>query len=171
MITNKVPNICDYDAEMLTLCYKAAQESFDPSTKNGSIIVDARGNVVSAQCNQMPTGVELTDVEWLDKDLKYRWIVHAEAAAILSAAKNGIPIDGCTMYASWAACVGCAKTIVQSGIKCVITHSHNAQRQHAHWIASISVAKVLFSKCGVSFFIVDAYLDQEILFNGKLIKV
>ena len=43
-------------------------------------------------------------------------VVHAEANAILFAAKHGVPLLGATLYVSTAPCVECAKMIRQSGI-------------------------------------------------------
>jgi dCMP deaminase len=44
-------------------------------------------------------------------------VVHAEANAILFAAKEGISLNGCTIYITLSPCVECAKMIIQSGIK------------------------------------------------------
>ncbi|MDR1970136.1 MAG: cytidine/deoxycytidylate deaminase family protein [Candidatus Nomurabacteria bacterium] len=45
---------------------------------------------------------------------------HAEANAICQAAKNGIPINGATVYCRMTPCRNCAMLIVNSGIKSVI---------------------------------------------------
>ena len=50
-------------------------------------------------------------------------VVHAEANAILFAAKNGIKTEGCTMYVTLAPCIECAKMIKQAGIVRVIYDS------------------------------------------------
>ena len=47
-------------------------------------------------------------------------VVHAEANAILFAAKNGIQTEGCTMYVTLAPCIECAKMIKQAGITRVV---------------------------------------------------
>jgi Deoxycytidylate deaminase len=46
--------------------------------------------------------------------------VHAEANAILQAAKNGVEIKGSTLYCGMTPCRDCAMLIVNSGIKNVI---------------------------------------------------
>lgn len=46
--------------------------------------------------------------------------VHAEANAIVSAARRGVAIDGCTMYVNVTPCYDCAKLIAQVGIKRVV---------------------------------------------------
>lgn len=43
--------------------------------------------------------------------------IHAEANAILFAAKNGIAVNGCIMLSTCMPCLDCAKMIVQSGIR------------------------------------------------------
>jgi len=47
-------------------------------------------------------------------------IVHAEANAILFAAKNGIATESCSLYVTLSPCIECAKMAVQCGIKEVI---------------------------------------------------
>jgi dCMP deaminase len=46
--------------------------------------------------------------------------VHAEANAIAFAAREGIKLDGATLYCTHSPCLGCAKLIIQSGIKMVV---------------------------------------------------
>lgn len=46
--------------------------------------------------------------------------IHAELNAILYAARNGLSIDGATMYVTASPCGDCAKSIAQSGIRKVV---------------------------------------------------
>jgi len=50
-------------------------------------------------------------------------VVHAEANAILYAAKNGISTDGATIYVTLSPCIECAKMIKQAGISRVVYDS------------------------------------------------
>lgn len=50
-------------------------------------------------------------------------VVHAEANAILFAARNGIKTEGCTMYVTLGCCINCAKMIKQAGIVRVVYDS------------------------------------------------
>ena len=43
--------------------------------------------------------------------------VHAEANALIQAAKNGVSIDGSTMYVTGMPCLMCAKMIINAGIR------------------------------------------------------
>jgi len=47
-------------------------------------------------------------------------VIHAEANAILFAAKEGIPLKGTTLYVTLSPCSECSKMIIQSGIKRVV---------------------------------------------------
>jgi len=49
--------------------------------------------------------------------------VHAEANAIAAAARNGIKLEGGTLYCSQTPCYNCAKLIIQAGIKRVVYHT------------------------------------------------
>jgi cytidine deaminase len=59
---------------------------------------------------------------WLRKTkiastIDYIRAVHAESAAIIDAARNGVDINGCTMYTTTFPCHDCAKHILASGIR------------------------------------------------------
>lgn len=47
---------------------------------------------------------------------EYGRSVHAEMEALLSAARNGIPVRGCTLYTTTYPCHNCAKHLVAAGI-------------------------------------------------------
>lgn len=47
-------------------------------------------------------------------------VVHAEANALMFAAKNGIKTEDCSLYVTMSPCIECSKLIIQSGIKEVI---------------------------------------------------
>lgn len=48
------------------------------------------------------------------------YAVHAEQNAIIQAAKQGIPIDGATLFCTHQPCVICAKMIINAGISRVV---------------------------------------------------
>jgi dCMP deaminase len=47
-------------------------------------------------------------------------VVHAEANALMFAARNGIETEGCKLYVTLSPCIECSKLIIQAGIKRVI---------------------------------------------------
>lgn len=46
--------------------------------------------------------------------------LHAEQNAVIQAAKNGIPIDGSTIYITAQPCIICAKILIASGIQRIV---------------------------------------------------
>lgn len=72
---------------------------------------------------------------------------HAEANAICQAAKNGVSIDGATLYCRMTPCRNCAMMIVNSGIVRVIA-------QIDYHGSSAAESKEIFKNAGVEFCIV-----------------
>ena len=71
----------------------------------------------SLNCNEC-VGNEFTrenHSEWSDSHE-----IHAEMNALMFAAKNGLPVDGCTLYCTHEPCDQCLKNIIQSGIKRIV---------------------------------------------------
>jgi deoxycytidylate deaminase len=69
---------------------------------------------------QVPTGddpISLSERALLRDIVEFMRAVHAEMAAITSAARRGVSVKGCTMYVTAFPCHECAKHIVSSGIR------------------------------------------------------
>lgn len=83
-------------------------------TRNGRIISSGyNGSFIGAKhCNR---------IKFKSRDQHHLWSkeneVHAEANAILYAARYGISINETVMYCTHSPCFECAKMIIQSGIK------------------------------------------------------
>lgn len=77
------------------------------------------GRIISTGYNGAPSGLpHCLDFGCIPKeDGGCDRTVHAEANAIVFAAKNGISTDGSTMYCSYSPCMTCAKLIINAGIK------------------------------------------------------
>lgn len=54
--------------------------------------------------------------------------VHAEANAIAQAAKNGISVDGATLYTTASTCYDCFKLLINAGIKRVVYGEYYSSR-------------------------------------------
>ncbi len=104
---------------------------------------------------------------------KYQWFVHAEVDAILDAVRggDGDRIRGSTLYCGWAACDGCAKVIVGTGVAKVVRHSIPQHAERPDWLKSIAVADEMFLAAGVRVEEYHGVLGVTFRFNGKLIEV
>jgi len=103
----------------LKIARAIAEQSKDPSTKVGAVIVSSDKQIISTGYNGFPVNVDDTPERYKDRPTKLKMVVHAEANAICQAAKHGHHIDGCAIFCTLVPCIGCAKLIIQSGIKAV----------------------------------------------------
>lgn len=96
----------------------AASKSKD-SAQVGAVLVDDENTVILTAYNGPPRGVD--DIpERRERPMKYLFASHAEQNLIAFAARKGIRTDGHTVYVTHFPCSGCAKTLIQAGIRRVI---------------------------------------------------
>lgn len=108
----------DFFFEMAKL---AASKSKDRSRGVGAVVVNDDKRVLTIGFNGFPSGCNDDIHERHQRPLKYLWTEHAERNAIYSACRIGVSLVGATMYVTLFPCAGCARGIVQSGIKEVVT--------------------------------------------------
>lgn len=95
---------------------EVAQWSKDRSRKIGAVIVRDR-EIITTGFNGMPRGIN-DDVEARhERPEKYHWFIHAEANAIINAARQGKSTLNGDIYVNLFPCDTCAGFIVQAGIK------------------------------------------------------
>lgn len=134
----------NWDLRFLTLAGHIAQWSKDPSTKVGAVIVDSRNRVVSLGFNGFPRGVLDDESRYNDKETKYSMIVHAEANAILTAPRS---VENCILYTTLFTCSDCAKLVIQSGIRRVVSFIEKPEKPH--WAKSFATAKQMYIEAGI----------------------
>lgn len=144
-----------YNQGLFKTCYQLATKSPDPSTQNGAVLVHLR-NIVGYGWNDFPQGVD-TQYWHGDKIDKYARVVHAEVAAILSAARQGYSTIGTTLICPWAACSNCAKHIAAAGISKLIRHSfaNSGTSTGSHWFAECQLGDEIMQQAGVEIFEVE----------------
>ena len=108
-----------WDEYFFELCETVAKKSKDTSTKMGAIFVGKNKEIKATGFNGFPKGVK-DDVslfpERYERPDKYIWTEHSERNAIAFAARNGVPLDGCTVYLTWAPCAECVRMMIQCGV-------------------------------------------------------
>jgi dCMP deaminase len=147
----------------------AIVHSTDPSTQNGAIIVDPLyRRMLSQGANHFPAHVVESLDRW-ERPIKYSYVEHAERNAIYAAAKIGVGLDGATMYCPWAACADCARALIQSGIRRLVTHKMMADATPSHWKESINIAWKMLCEAGVIHDeLIIPITDIQIRFNGVM---
>ena len=111
-------NWTEYFFEMAKV---AASKSKDRSRGVGAVIANDDKRILSVGYNGFPSGCNDNIEERHERPAKYLWTEHAERNAIYSAGRSGVPLIGATMYVTLFPCPGCARAIIQSGIKKVFT--------------------------------------------------
>ncbi len=140
-----------WDEYFIGMCYHVQKKSKDPSTKVGCVIVGPDNGIRGTGFNGFPMGVEDLPERYSNRELKYKFVSHSELNAICLAAKWGIELNGCKIYVPWLPCSGCAKAIIQSGIKEVILDkNYKIDPELAkRWADEHEAASIMFQEAGV----------------------
>jgi dCMP deaminase len=155
------------DIDWLRLAFRAAAEhSHDQRTQNGAVLVPEDGFVWAA-ANHFPPGVARCQ-EGADK---YKFIEHAERAAIYSAAKGGTRTNGARLYCCWFACPDCARAIICAGIREVIGHVTPRSLTPDRWAEQVAVGEKMLRDAGVGMRWLAGPLGETILFDGRRVEL
>jgi dCMP deaminase len=143
-------NISNWDNRFLEHAKNIASWSKDPSTKIGAVAVKNR-NVISAGYNGFPRGIEDSEVRLNVRQLKYRYVVHAEMNVIYNASFNGVSLQGSSLYVyGLPVCSTCAKGIIQVGITEVFIRTEKQIPEV--WVQEWESTKEMFLEAGVEFY-------------------
>lgn len=153
------------DIDGLFRAYRASARSLDPSTQCGAVVTDNKRWYFEG-INEPTRGNYLSTAEWENRAFKYAVVEHAERNAIFEATRH-TSVQGFTMYASWAACVDCARAIVQSGITRLVRHYHPLDTA---WAESIRLGDQVLESGGVDIVTVTDPITglEPVRFSGKL---
>jgi dCMP deaminase len=148
----------------ITNAVLVSMKSKDPRTKVGAVIVDQNNHPVSTGFNGIPRGVEDTHERLHDRDVKKFFIEHAERNAIYAAKEN---LEGCSIYITFPPCADCARAIIQSGIKRVVTIKKTAQHPSmVHYSEHLSNSMLMFKEAGVEYVEWDGVVPNLQMFMG-----
>jgi dCMP deaminase len=109
-----------WDRYFMNLAVEAATRSTCPRKAVGAVIVRDRA-ILATGYNGSLRGLEhCTDIGCLMENEHCVRTVHAEANAILQAARHGVGIDGADIYVTASPCWSCFKLIANSGIRRIL---------------------------------------------------
>lgn len=135
-----------WDARFMMNAELIAAWSKDPRRKVGCVVVDDEHNQLSGGFNGFPRGVK-DDERLIDKAVKLKMIVHAEANAVAAAARNGHSLKFSTVYVTHPVCAQCAALLIQAGVKRVVYRECNEPQPE--WEADWQWARVMFAEASV----------------------
>lgn len=133
----------NWDIRFLELADHVAGWSKDPNTKVGAVIVNDNKQVLSLGYNGFPRGVEDRVSRYEDRQTKLLFVAHAERNALDNAY---VDVRGATMYTTLCPCNECAKSIVQKGIKRVVSYAPPYEVVEKF---NITTTRILFREGGV----------------------
>jgi dCMP deaminase len=139
-----------WHSRFIHLAKEVSLWSKDPNTKVGAIIVGAKGQILAQGYNGFPRKIRDTPKRLNDRELKYKYVVHAEMNAVFNASYSGTSLDGATIYVyGLPICHECAKGIIQVGIKKVVIEKQRIGFKE-HWKESCDLAVNMLQEAGVT---------------------
>ncbi|OPX27326.1 MAG: dCMP deaminase [Campylobacteraceae bacterium 4484_166] len=142
------------DRSFINIAHEIATASKCVSKKVGAVIVKD-GRVLSTGYNGTPAGYTNCNDHWDNKWSKehHEWSknyeIHAEMNAIIWAARNGIAIDGGTIYITLEPCSQCVKNLIACGIKKIVydkDYKHNDSQKSLLFLRQNGVSIYKLSK-------------------------
>lgn len=110
----------DWDAYFMEIAKVVSSRATCDRKHVGAVIVRDR-NILSTGYNGSIRGLPHCDeVGHMMEDGHCTRTIHAEANSIIQAAKNGVRIDGATIYTTASPCWFCFKLIANSGIRRIV---------------------------------------------------
>jgi dCMP deaminase len=157
----------------MSIAYMIAMRSKDESTHIGAVIIDpVDKTILSTGYNSFPRGIDDDVRERQDRPEKYYWMSHAEFNAVCNAARHGIKLNGATVYTNGIPCMNCALSLIQAGIKEVITHKQWNDLNTDIWLEHSKRSEILFKEAGVKLWFYDGDIQGELyaLNRGRILK-
>lgn len=156
---------------VLGQCYRTATSSPDTSTQIGAVIANASGRIYSTtkSFNGFVLGWAPTEADY-ERPRKYLVTEHAERRAIYKAARNGIALEGGTLYSTWAACTDCARAIVEVGLTQLVRHHPPHDDAVDRWLESVALGDEIMKAGGVDIIDIHGSIKEgfTILRGGEL---
>lgn len=138
----------EWHQRYLGLAREVSTWSKDPSRKIGAIAVGEKGQVLAQGYNGFPRGIRHSQERLQDRELKYKYVVHAEMNLIYNATYNGVSLHDSTVYVTGLpVCSECAKGLIQVGVDQVIMPESLDIPEN--WNESFKFTEELFEEAGV----------------------
>lgn len=141
-----------WDEYFIRLAKVVAEKSKDLSSGCGAVIVGKSNEILSTGYNGFPRGVNDRIESRNQRPVKYLWTEHAERNAIYNAARNGVSLEGCSMYIVVLnselsiPCADCSRATIQTGIRKVFVEDTSVPER---WEESGKVSLEMLRESGV----------------------
>lgn len=153
-----------WDLRFLRLAQEVSTWSKDPSTKCGAVLVDHINEIISMGYNGFPADMEDRPEWYLDREFKYKHIIHAEINALKRLPWSKWPNHPrLTLYVyPFGPCFECAGDIVEKAVVSRVVHPLPTDDAFQRWGPSwVSAAKRLH-KAGIQRAVYDIDLCPDV---------
>jgi dCMP deaminase len=141
-----------WDHRFLELAKSLATWSKDPSTPVGAVAVRDR-RILGTGYNGFPHGIADLPGRLSNRGEKLLRTVHAEANIIAHAARNGVGLDGSTVYVwPFLPCSNCCTLLIQAGIRRVVAPDLPIPDR---WAESFAMSQSMFKEANVQLTLLD----------------
>lgn len=119
------------------------EESDDPSTKVGCILVDKYGEIVVMGYNKKPDKwLNTVKFPWEQREDKYKYVIHAEMSAVMNLRSIELCPKVHAAVVSLFPCSNCTKLLIEAGISELYYQDIRVNEESAY-------AMSLLNLCGV----------------------
>lgn len=124
--------------------------SKDPSYRVGAVIVDNNKRILSTGYNGLPRKMEDNERFLSNREIKTKFILHAEENALLNLIQNGVSCFDSTMYVyGLPICNSCARLVAQSGISRIVIPKYDYSNLVERWAQSWENSKQVFAETNI----------------------
>lgn len=127
--------------------------SKDPSTKVGAIFLAPESlQVLTMGYNGMPRGIDEKKMHRWERPQKYKYVTHAEQNCIANACRHGTPLEGCIAVVTMFPCCDCARSLIQAGVKTLVTETPNWSCER--WGSDFKTSLEMFQEVGTKLMLI-----------------
>ena len=138
-----------WDDRFLALAWHVGTWSKDPSRKIGAVAIGPNRQILATGYNGFPRKILDDPQRYEMREIKYKYVVHAEMNLIYNATENGVSLHGSTVYVhGLPVCSECAKGLIQVGVSRVVAFSKESPER---WIESTKLTNELFDEAGIQY--------------------
>jgi dCMP deaminase len=141
-------NQSKWDERFLEAAKCISNWSPDPSSKIGAIATSNENLPLAWGWNAFPRKITSIAECEVDRETKYKFVIHAEANTIYNATRGNVSLLGSTFYVyGIPPCIECAKAIIQVGAIRVVSLARRETSQA--WLDSYQESVKLFREVGI----------------------
>lgn len=128
----------DWNSYFMQMALLASSRATCERLAVGAVLVKDKRVIATGYNGSVSGEKHCTDDGCLVRDGHCIRTIHAEQNALLQCARNGVSVEGSTLYVTHSPCLHCTKSLIQSGIKHIYYNQIYKQDPYASYLLSIA---------------------------------